>query len=190
MVRRMLYLCLDPGSSIWLGLCMDPDYTAEAGITPPPRRAPVCWHLKNQIALSSETRGVKDSGLVSGVIERENMWSLKKERTSKEIPPHPVRWGRWVSKLPPPSIPSSFFRAQAGAAESAFSRALAQIICQGKSVSNTSVSCECRKQPSTQSTACEDSPSCGIHVSLSASCSTTQTRKEWAVLAVSSLTSR
>lgn len=80
MVRRMLYLRLDPGSSIWLGLCVDPDYSAEAGITPPPSQAPACWHLKNQIALSSETWGVKDSVLVSGVAERENMWSLKKSK--------------------------------------------------------------------------------------------------------------
>lgn len=145
MVRRMLYLCLGPGCSIRPGLRMDPDCTAEAGITPPPRQAPVCWHLKNQIALSSETWGVKGSSLVSRAIERKYV-VVKKRKSIEGNTPHPVRWGRWVSKLPPPSIPSSFFfSVQAGAAESAFSQALAQINCQRKSVSNMSVSCERRK---------------------------------------------
>lgn len=83
---------------------------------------------------------------------------VKKRKSIEGNTLHPVRWGRWVSKLPPPSIPSSFFCVQAGAAESAFSRALAQINCQRKSVSNMSVSCERRKRPFTQSTACEESP--------------------------------
>lgn len=34
---------------------------------------------------------------------------VKKRKNIKGNTPHPVRWGRWVSKLPPPSSPSSFF---------------------------------------------------------------------------------
>lgn len=41
---------------------------------------------------------------------RERKYVVVKKRKSIEgNTPHPVRWGRWVSKLPPPSIPSSFF---------------------------------------------------------------------------------
>lgn len=84
--------------------------------------------------------------------EKENAVIKKKEeKLMKEIPPHPVRWGRWVSKLPSPTVPSSSFCAQTVAADSRFSWASTQINCQGKSVSNMGVSWECRKQPYTQS---------------------------------------
>lgn len=156
MARCMLYLCLGPRCPIRPRLCMVPNWTAVAGITPPPGQTPVCWHLKNQIALSGETRGVKGSSLVSRVMERENMWSLKKEKKKFEgNTPHPCKMREMSFKAAPSLNP--FLCMQVRAAENTFSWASAQIICQRKSVSNTSTSCKGRKRPSTQSTACEES---------------------------------
>lgn len=163
MVCRSLYLHLGLCCSIWPGRCMDPCCTAESDFTPPLRLAPVCWHLKNQIALSSETRAPAWKGERAAVCRGEKKREKEREImrlwesiNNEENTPHPKRWGGWVSKLPPPSISSLVLWEQAGAAESGFSRALAQIICQTKSVSNMSTSCEHRKQPSTQSRACKE----------------------------------
>ena len=142
MALCMLYLCLGPRCPIRPQLCMVPNWTAVAGITPPPRAGScVLTFEKNQIALSGETRGVKGSSLVSRVMERENMWLLKKEKKKFEgNTPHPWKMREMSFKAAPSLNP--FLGVQVRAAENTFSWASAQIICQRKSVSNTSASCE------------------------------------------------
>lgn len=120
----------------------------EAELTPPLRQAPLCWHLKNQTALSSETWDLQAEerqpfvGEIKKYTEEEEICGKRKknkrERKKSEGSStwNTTRRGRWVSKLRPPSTPFFSPCGLVGAAESGFSRALAPINCQEKSVSN------------------------------------------------------
>lgn len=90
------------------------------GVTPPPRQAPVCWHLKNQIALSSETRALHEEERAAVLVRRvkEREWEKKyvvvkkkgkkkKRRENNEgNTPHPADEGdEFQSCSLPPFLP-------------------------------------------------------------------------------------
>ena len=101
MVCRMPYLCLGPGCYSLIGhSAWTLTVPLRLGVTPPPRRAPVCWHLKKpnstqQWNMSAARGGEEGSRLVRRVKEaereRERKYVVvkKKEKVRKimkEIP--------------------------------------------------------------------------------------------------------
>lgn len=113
MVCRMLYLCLGPGRSIWPGPCADPRCTAEAGGNSSARAGSrvLTFEKPNSTQQWNVSSARGGRGRLRRRLEereRERKYVVVKKRKNNEgNAPHPVRWGRWVSKLPPPSIPAS-----------------------------------------------------------------------------------
>lgn len=162
MVCCMLYLCLDPESSTWPQVFMVLGPPLRLGQLLHPGRL-LCvdiWKTKHQSAMKHETCMCRRKEAVwwgqwEKMQEREGdgeeICAHKKWENNEGNAPHPVRWGGWVSKLPPPLGSFFLFCVHSAASESAFSWALVQINHLRKSVSNMRVSCECRKLLSTQS---------------------------------------
>lgn len=111
-----LYLCLDSSCSIRPQLCWTlTELQRPGGLLRADTGCRVLTYEKPNITLqwnTSFTCGGKAGSYARGIAKKseqghEKVWGRKNKRANEGFTPHPVRTGRWVSKLPSPTVSSS-----------------------------------------------------------------------------------